>query len=195
VGRRPNILVIFGDDIGMWNISAYSRGMMGYRTPNIDRIAKEGAIFYRPLCPAVLHGGTRRIHHRAELLPHRHAQGRSAGRPTRGCRTRTRRSPSCSSRWATPPASSARIISANRKRIFLPTVHGFDEFFGNLYHLNAEEEPENPDYPKAPEYPNFFNRYGPRGVLHCFSTNVDDPTEDARFWQGGQAEDRGQPVD
>ena len=64
-GRKPNILVIFGDDIGYWNISAYNRGMMGYRTPNIDRIAKEGAIFTDHLCPAVLHGGTRGVHHRA----------------------------------------------------------------------------------------------------------------------------------
>ena len=69
----------------------------------------------------------------------------------------------CSSRWATPPASSARTIWATGTNI-LPTVHGFDEFFGNLYHLNAEEEPELPDYPKDPE---FKKRFGPRGVLHC----------------------------
>jgi arylsulfatase A-like enzyme len=69
---------------------------------------------------------------------------------------------------------------------FLPTVHGFDEFFGNLYHLNAEEEPENPAYPKPPEFPNFKARFGPRGVLHTFASDKDDATEDARFGRVGK---------
>jgi arylsulfatase A-like enzyme len=68
----------------------------------------------------------------------------------------------------------------------LPTVHGFDEFFGNLYHLNAEEEPENPDYPKPPQYPNFHAKFGPRGVLHSFASDKDDPTEDPRFGRVGK---------
>ena len=180
--KKPNILVILGDDIGYWNISAYNRGMMGYRTPNIDRIAKEGAHLHRPLRPAVLHGRARRLHHRAEPVPHRPAQGRPARRQGGTLRRRTRRSPNCSSRRATPPASSARTTSATATSI-LPTVHGFDEFFGNLYHLNAEEEPENPDYPKDPA---FSSRFGPRGVLNARRRDDDDPTEDPRFGRVGK---------
>jgi len=69
---------------------------------------------------------------------------------------------------------------------YLPTVHGFDEFFGNLYHLNAEEEPESPDYPPASDFPNFHDRFGPRGVLHCWATDVDDPTEQLRWGRVGK---------
>ncbi|MGA8616141.1 MAG: arylsulfatase [Xanthobacteraceae bacterium] len=183
-GRRPNILVIFGDDIGYWNISAYNHGMMGYRTPNIDRIAKEGAMFTdlyaQQSCtagraafitgqscfrtgllkvglPAAKEGLSEKDPTLAELLkPHGYATGQF-GKNHLGDRNE-----------------------------FLPTVHGFDEFFGNLYHLNAEEEPENPDYPKPPQYPNFKARFGPRGVLHSFASDKDDPTEDPRFGRVGK---------
>ena len=110
-GTKPNILVIFGDDIGYWNISAYNRGMMGYRTPNIDRIAKEGAIFTDPTPSSPARpGAPRSSPARAASAP---ACSRSACRaPRKGCPRRTRRSPTCSSRRATPPASSARTTSA-----------------------------------------------------------------------------------
>ena len=94
-GRKPNILVIFGDDIGLWNVSAYNRGMMGYRTPNIDRIAKEGAIFTDYYAQQILHGRARRLHHRPVLLPHRAAQGRPARRQGRPVRQGPDASPSC----------------------------------------------------------------------------------------------------
>ena len=123
--KKPNIVIIWGDDIGQSNISAYSMGMMGYRTPNIDRVAKEGMIF---------------TDYYAE-------QSCTAGRAS-----------------------------------FL-TGHGFDEFYGNLYHLNAEEEPEHADYPKDPA---FRARYGPRGVLETKASDVDDPTVDPRFGRVGK---------
>src|SRR6202790_3880046 len=182
--QKPNILVIMADDIGYWNISAYNRGMMGYRTPNIDRIANEGAIFTdyygQQSCTA---GRAAFITGQSPLrtgllkvgLPGA-KEGLSGKDPTIAELVKPQG-------YATGQFGKNHLGDRNE---FLPTVHGFDEFFGNLYHLNAEEEPENPDYPKAPEYPNFFNRYGPRGVLHCFSTNVDDPTEDPRFGKVGK---------
>jgi arylsulfatase A-like enzyme len=183
-GRRPNILVIFGDDIGMWNISAYSRGMMGYHTPNIDRIAKEGAIFTDLYAQQSCTAGraafiTGQSCFRTGLLKVG-LPGASLGLSDRDPTLADLLKPMA---YATAQFGKNHLGDRNE---FLPTVHGFDEFFGNLYHLNAEEEPENPDYPKAPEYPNFFNRYGPRGVLHCFSTNVDDPTDDPRFGKVGK---------
>src|SRR6266852_2603107 len=168
--RRPNILVIFGDDIGYWNISAYNRGMMGYRTPNIDRIAKEGGIFTDLYAQQSCTAGraafiTGQSCFRTGLLKVG-LPGASLGLSDKDPTLADLLKPMG---YATGQFGKNHLGDRNE---FLPTVHGFDEFFGNLYHLNAEEEPENPDYPKAPDYPNFFNRYGPRGVLHCFSTNV-----------------------
>jgi arylsulfatase A-like enzyme len=183
-GRRPNILIIMGDDIGYWNISAYSRGMMGYRTPNIDRIAREGAIFTDLYAQQSCTAGraafiTGQSCFRTGLLKVG-LPGASLGLSDKDPTLAELLKPMG---YATGQFGKNHLGDRNE---FLPTVHGFDEFFGNLYHLNAEEEPENPDYPKAPEYPNFFNRYGPRGVLHCFSTNVDDPTVDPRFGKVGK---------
>ena len=109
---KPNILVIFGDDIGQSNVSAYSFGLMGYRTPNIDRIAQRGHDVHRLLCRAELHGRPVLVHHRPGDAAHRPVQGRAAGRDGRPAARRTSPSPRRSSRWATPPASSARTISA-----------------------------------------------------------------------------------
>jgi arylsulfatase A-like enzyme len=183
-GRRPNILVIFGDDIGMWNISAYSRGMMGYRTPNIDRIAKEGAIFTDLYAQQSCTAGraafiTGQSCFRTGML--------KVGLP--GAPLGLSEKDPTLAELLKPMGYATGQFGKNHlgdRNEHLPTVHGFDEFFGNLYHLNAEEEPENPDYPKAPAYPNFINRYGPRGVLHTFATDVDDPTEDARFGRVGK---------
>ncbi|MCP3476262.1 arylsulfatase [Bradyrhizobium sp. CCGUVB1N3] len=182
--RKPNILVIFGDDIGYWNISAYSRGMMGYRTPNIDRIAKEGAMFTDLYAHQSCTAGraafiTGQSCFRTGLLKvglPAAKEGLSEKDPTLADLLKPLG-------YATGQFGKNHLGDRNE---FLPTVHGFDEFFGNLYHLNAEEEPENPDYPKASEYPNFLNRYGPRGVLHTFATEADDPTEDPRFGRVGR---------
>jgi arylsulfatase len=183
-GGKPNILVIFGDDIGYWNLSAYSRGMMGYRTPNIDRIAREGAIFTDLYAQQSCTAGraafiTGQSCFRTGLLKvglPGAKEGLSDKDPTLADLLKPMG-------YATGQFGKNHLGDRNE---FLPTVHGFDEFFGNLYHLNAEEEPENPDYPKPPEYPDFYNKFGPRGVLHSFATDVDDPTEDGRFGRVGK---------
>src|SRR5688572_24356374 len=178
---KPNILVIWGDDIGISNLSCYSHGVMGYRTTNIDRLAKEGMMFtdsygeqsctagrssfitgqsvYRtglskvgiPAAPQGLQAETVTI---AELLKD---QGYETGQ-----------------------FGKNHIGDINK---FLPTVHGFDEFFGNLYHLNAEEEPEMANYPKDPK---FRETFGPRGVIHSWATDTDDATEQPRWGRIGK---------
>jgi arylsulfatase len=144
--KKPNILIIWGDDIGQFNVGAYNMGMMGYKTPNIDRIGREGAIFTdwyirtgltKVGLPGAPEGMTAEDPTIATLLK---AQGYMTGQ-------------------------FGKNHLGDRDEM-LPTNHGFDEFFGNLYHLNAEEEPENPDYPKDPE---FKKKFGPRGVIHSFS--------------------------
>jgi arylsulfatase len=178
---KPNILVIFGDDIGYWNISAYNKGMMGYRTPNIDRIAKEGAIFTDLYAQQSCTAGraafiTGQSCFRTGLL--------KVGLP--GAKEGLSEKDPTLAELLKPQGYATGQFGKNHlgdRNEFLPTVHGFDEFFGNLYHLNAEDEPENPDYPKDPE---FRAKFGPRGVLHSFATDVDDPTEDPRFGRVGK---------
>ena len=180
-GKKPNILVIWGDDIGQSNLSCYTHGLMGYKTPNIDRIAREGMLFtdsygeqsctagrssfitgqsvYRtglskvgiPASPVGMPQGITTI---AELLKE---QG-----------------------YATGQFGKNHLGDLNH---MLPTNHGFDEFFGNLYHLNAEEEPEMPDYPKGAK---FLETFGPRGVLHCWATDKDDKTTHPRWGKVGK---------
>jgi arylsulfatase A-like enzyme len=161
---RPNILVIFGDDIGMWNISAYHRGMMGGSTPNIDRIANEGALFTDYYAQQSCTAG------RAAFITGQHPfrtglltigmpgadQGLQAQDPTLA-------------ELLKPLGYTSGQFGKNHlgdKDKFLPTNHGFDEFFGNLYHLNAEEEPETYHYPKDEA---FHKKFGPRGVLHTYA--------------------------
>src|SRR5215471_5377842 len=181
---KPNILVIWGDDIGISNLSCYSKGLMGYRTRHIDRLADEGMLFtdcygeqsctagrssfitgqsvYRtglskvgiPASPVGLHAEDPTI---AELL-------KPLG-------------------YATGQFGKNHLGDLNA---FLPTVHGFDEFFGNLYHLNAEEEPELPNYPPAADFPQFHERFGPRGVIRAWATDEDDPTEQPRWGRVGK---------
>jgi len=161
---KPNILVIWGDDIGQFNLSAYNQGMMGYRTPNIDSIAKDGAMFTdwygQQSCTA---GRAAFITGQSPIrtgltkvgLPGA-PEGMKAEDPT----------------IATVLKGMGYVTGQFGKNHLgdrdemLPTAHGFDEFFGNLYHLNAEEEPENPDYPKNPE---FKKKFGPRGVIHSWA--------------------------
>ena len=179
--KKPNILVIFGDDIGYWNVSAYNRGMMGYRTPNIDRIAKEGAIFTDHYAQQSCTAGraafiTGQSCFRTGLLKvglPGAKEGLSEKDPTLADLLKPHG-------YATGQFGKNHLGDRNE---FLPTVHGFDEFFGNLYHLNAEEEPENPDYPKNPE---FRAKFGPRGVLRCKISARDDATEDPRFGRVGK---------
>ena len=178
---RPNIVVIWGDDIGLWNLSAYNRGAMGYRTPNIDRIANEGAIFSdhygQPSCTA---GRAAFITGQLPIRTGLTTVG-VVGSPL-GLQKEdpTLATVLSTAGYATGQFGKNHLGDRNEH---LPTVHGFDEFFGNLYHLNTEEEPEDVDYPADPE---FKNRYGPRGVLHTYATDVDDKTEDPRFGRIGR---------
>ncbi|WP_439544062.1 arylsulfatase [Hyphomicrobium sp.] len=178
---KPNILVIWGDDIGIANISAYSNGLMGYETPSIDRIAKEGLKFQHYYGEQSCTAG------RSAFLTGQHIirsglskvgfpgapMGMSQLDPSIGGLLKNLG-------YATGQFGKNHVGDRNPS---LPTVNGFDEFFGNLYHLNAEEEPELPDYPKDPAY---LAKFGPRGVLKCKATDVDDPTEDPRFGKVGK---------
>ena len=182
--KKPNILVIMADDIGIWNISAYHRGMMGGRTPNIDRIAQEGALF------TDYYGQQSCTAGRAAFIIGQHPFRTGllkVGMP--GAKQGLQHSDPTIAELLKPHGYATAQIGKNHlgdRNEYLPTLHGFDEFYGNLYHLNAEEEPEDPDYPKAPDYPNFRNNFGPRGLLDCKATNEDDPTEDPRFGRVGK---------
>jgi arylsulfatase len=162
--KKPNILVIMGDDIGWFNPSVYNRGMMGYDTPNIDRIAKEGAMF------TDWYGQQSCTAGRAAFItgqsPIRTGLTK-VGLP--GADLGLRSEDPTIAEVMKPLGYATGQFGKNHlgdKDEFLPTSHGFDEFFGNLYHLNAEEEPENADYPKNPE---FRKKFGPRGVIHSYA--------------------------
>ncbi|HTT09762.1 MAG TPA: arylsulfatase [Burkholderiaceae bacterium] len=162
--KKPNILVIWGDDIGWFNISAYNHGIMGYRTPNIDRIAREGALF------TDWYGQQSCTAGRAAFItgqsPIRTGLTK-VGLP--GAKLGLQPEDPTIAELLKPLGYATGQFGKNHlgdRDEFLPTVHGFDEFFGNLYHLNAEEEPESVDYPKNPE---FRRKFGPRGVLHSFA--------------------------
>jgi arylsulfatase A-like enzyme len=166
-GDRPNILVIWGDDIGISNLSCYSDGLMGYRTPNIDRIAAEGMRFTDSYGEQSCTAG------RAAFITGQSVfrTGLSkVGLP--GADLGLRAEDPTIAELLKPLGYATGQFGKNHlgdKDEFLPSNHGFDEFFGNLYHLNAEEEPELPDYPKAEDFPNFRERFGPRGVLHSWA--------------------------
>jgi arylsulfatase A-like enzyme len=162
--KKPNILIIWGDDIGWFNISAYNHGVMGYRTPNIDRVAKEGAMF------TDWYGQQSCTAGRAAFItgqsPIRTGLTK-VGLP--GAKIGLQPEDPTIAEMLKPQGYVCGQFGKNHlgdRDEFLPTVHGFDEFFGNLYHLNAEQEPECVDYPKDPE---FRKKFGPRGVLHCWA--------------------------
>jgi arylsulfatase A-like enzyme len=162
--KKPNILVIFGDDIGQSNISAYSRGLMGFMTPNIDRIGAEGGVF------VTYYGQQSCTAGRAAFIlgqcPFRTGLTK-VGLP--GASVGLQKEDPTIAEFLKPLGYMTGQFGKNHlgdRDEFLPTAHGFDEFFGNLYHLNAEEEPENEDYPKDPE---FKKKWGPRGVLKATS--------------------------
>jgi arylsulfatase len=165
-GKKPNILVIWGDDIGTWNISHNNRGMMGYRTPNIDRIAREGVGFTDYYAQQSCTAG------RAAFI--------SGSVPVRSGMTKVGM-PGAKEGWQKTDVTMATVLKSQGYATgqfgknhqgdldeHLPTMHGFDEFMGSLYHLNAEEEPENRDYPRDMKLPNgktFLQQFGPRGVI------------------------------
>lgn len=182
--NKPNILVIWGDDIGIWNLSCYSHGMMGYPTPNIDRIAREGMMFTDSYGEQSCTAGraafiTGQSVYRTGLskvgAPGMDV-GLQAEDPTIAELLKAQG-------YATGQFGKNHFGDLNK---YLPTVHGFDEFFGNLYHLNCEEDPEDPDYPDPKQFPQFKAAFGPRGVLHCWATDKDDPTEQPRWGRIGK---------
>jgi arylsulfatase len=179
--QKPNILIIWGDDIGQFNVSAYNMGMMGYKTPNIDSIAKDGAVF------TDWYGQQSCTAGRAAFItgqsPIRTGLTK-VGLP--GAKEGLTKADPTLAELLKPLGYTTGQFGKNHlgdRNDMLPTVHGFDEWLGNLYHLNAEEEPENVDYPKDPA---FKEKFGPRGVLHCVATDKDDPTDDPRFGKVGK---------
>jgi arylsulfatase len=163
-GRKPNILFIMGDDIGWFNVSAYNMGVMGYRTPNIDRIGREGAVFTdwygQQSCTA---GRAAFITGQSPIRTGLTKVGLPGAELGLGPLDPSVADVLKTYGYATGQFGKNHLGDRDEH---LPTAHGFDEFFGNLYHLNAEEEPENPDYPKDPA---FRQKFGPRGVLHSFA--------------------------
>lgn len=180
-GKQPNILVIMTDDVGIWNISAYHRGMMGGRTPNIDRIAKEGALFTDYYAQQSCTAGRAafilgQTPFRTGLL--------KVGMPA--AKQGLQDTDPTIAQLLKPLGYATAQIGKNHlgdRNEYLPTVHGFDEFYGILYHLNAMEEPYEPDYPKTPQ---FLERFGPRNIIDSKATNVDDPTTDPRWGRVGK---------
>ncbi|UYO46247.1 arylsulfatase [Rhodopseudomonas palustris] len=180
-GSKPNILFIMGDDIGWFNVSAYNMGIMGYRTPNIDRIGREGATFTdwygQQSCTA---GRAAFITGQSPIRTGLTKVGLPGAELGLGPLDPSVADVMKSYGYATGQFGKNHLGDRNEH---LPTVHGFDEFFGNLYHLNAEEEPENPDYPKDPR---FRAKFGPRGVLKCKASDRDDPTIDPTYGRVGK---------
>ena len=181
---KPNILVIWGDDIGITNLSCYSDGLMGYRTPNIDRIANEGMRFTdsygEQSCTAgrssfitgqsVFRTGLSKVGMPGAAI------GLRAEDPTIAELLKNHG-------YATGQFGKNHLGDKNE---YLPTVHGFDEFFGNLYHLNAEEDPEVPDYPGSARVPGVRRAFRPRGVLHCWATERRTRRSDPRWGRVGK---------
>ena len=163
--KKPNILIIWGDDIGQSNLSCYSHGVMGYKTPNIDRIAKEGVMFTDYYAEQSCTAGRAAFMYGQSVF----RTGLSkVGLP--GAELGARAEDPTIAELLKPLGYATGQFGKNHfgdRDEHLPTMHGFDEFFGNLYHLNAEEEPELRDYPPEADFPNFKKNFGPRGVLHC----------------------------
>jgi arylsulfatase A-like enzyme len=183
-GKRPNIVVIWGDDIGISNLSCYSHGLMGYQTPNIDRIAREGMMFTDSYGEQSCTAG------RSSFIT-----GQSVFRTglskvgVPGADIGLRAEDPTIAELLKPLGYATGQFGKNHlgdKNEFLPTVHGFDEFFGNLYHLNAEEEPERPNWPSPEEFPHFNELARPRGVIRSWASDEDDDTVDGRYGPRGR---------
>ena len=177
--RKPNIVVIMGDDIGMWNIGAYHRGMMAGRTPNLDKLAKQGMLFTDYYAEASCTAG--RANFITGELPIRTGMttvgqaGAPMGLPAEAVTIATALS---AMGYATGQFGKNHLGDKNE---FLPCVHGFDEFFGYLYHLDAMEDPAHPNYPQ-----NLLNTVGPRNMVHCWATSSDDSTSQPRWGKIGK---------
>src|SRR5262245_44135244 len=164
---KPNILILWGDDIGQSNLSVFTKGMMGYKTPNIDRIANEGMLFTDYYAEQSCTAGRAAFMYGQSVF----RSGLSkVGLP--GAALGARAEDPTIAELLRPLGYATGQFGKNHfgdRDEHLPTMHGFDEFFGNLYHLNAEEEPELEDYPNKEDFPDFMKKYGPRGVLHCWA--------------------------
>jgi Sulfatase len=179
--KKPNIIMIMGDDVGIWNISAYHRGMMGGRTPNIDKIAAGGALFTDYYAQQSCTAGRAafilgQTPFRTGLL--------KVGLPA--AKQGIQDKDPTIAEMLKPLGYATAQIGKNHlgdRNEYLPTVHGFDEFYGILYHLNAMEEPYEGDYPKAA---GFKERFGPRNIVDTKATKVDDPTTDERWGKVGK---------
>ena len=177
-GKKPNIVVIMGDDIGMWNIGAYHRGMMAGRTPNLDKIAKEGMLFTDYYAEASCTAG--RANFITGQLPIRTGMttvgqaGAPTGLPAEAITIATALK---AQGYATGQFGKNHLGDKNE---FLPTVHGFDEFFGYLYHLDAMEDPSHPNYPQ-----DLLNVVGPRNMVHSWATTTNDTTDMPRWGKVG----------
>ena len=177
--KKPNIVVIMGDDIGMWNMGAYHRGMMAGKTPNLDQLAKEGMLFTDYYAEASCTAG--RANFITGELPIRTGMttvgqaGASVGLPAEAVTIATILK---SMGYATGQFGKNHLGDKNE---FLPTVHGFDEFFGYLYHLDAMEDPAHPNYPQS-----LLNVVGPRNMVHSWATEKDDPTVMPRWGKIGK---------
>jgi arylsulfatase A-like enzyme len=180
-GTKPNILVIMADDVGIWNLSTYHRGMMGGRTPNIDRIAKDGALFTDYYAQQSCTAGRAafilgQTPFRTGLLK----VGLPAAKQGIQDKDPTIAELLKPAGYATAQIGKNHLGDRNE---YLPTLHGFDEFYGMLYHLNAMEEPYDPSYPKSPE---FRAKFGPRNLLEAKASDVDDPAVDPRWGKVGK---------
>src|SRR4051794_12262917 len=178
--RKPNIVVIMADDVGTWNLSAFHNGMMGGSTPNIDRIAKEGAMFTDSYAQQSCTAGRAAFilgqsPFRTGLL--------NVGLPAAPVGLQAK-DPTIAELLKVQGYATAQIGKNHLgdRNEYLPTVHGFDEFYGILYHLNAMEEPYQDDYPKNPAY---RARFGPRNMLETKASTTDDQTVDPRFGKIG----------
>jgi arylsulfatase A-like enzyme len=177
--KKPNIVVIMGDDIGMWNIGAYHRGLMAGKTPNLDKLAKEGMLFTDYYAEASCTAG--RANFITGELPIRTGMttvgqaGAKIGIPAEAVTIATILK---SMGYATGQFGKNHLGDRNE---FLPCVHGFDEYFGYLYHLDAMEDPAHPNYPQ-----NLLNVVGPRNMVHCWATDTDDPTDMPRWGKVGK---------
>jgi arylsulfatase len=182
--KKPNILVIWGDDIGQSNLSCYTHGLMGYQTPNIDRIAREGMLFTDSYGEQSCTAGRSSFITGQSVFRTGLSKVGIPGAPV-GMHEKiiTIAAALKNNGYATGQFGKNHLGDLNH---MLPTNHGFDEFFGNLYHLNAEEEPEMYDYPPEKDFPNFRKNLGPRGVIHSWATDKDDATTQPRWGKIGK---------
>src|SRR5262245_54465870 len=174
--KKPNIVVIMGDDVGVWNVGAYHRGMMSGKTPNLDKLASQGMLFTDYYAEASCTAGraafiTGEIPLRTGLTTVGQA-GADVGLPAQACTLATALK---AQGYSTGQFGKNHLGDLNK---YLPTLHGFDEFFGYLYHLDAMSDPFWYSYPSDPK---FFAEHGPRNLVHCWATDKDDGTDMPRW--------------